>query len=239
MPPENALPLVLIPGFMLDETLWDEVVESLPATCEVHRANLLEGQTLAQIARHVVASAPPRFVLVGFSLGGYVARSIVQQCPDRVAALILIATSLREDSPERQKAKQAAVDASAHGQFRGLSLAAIRQSVHPQRAADNAVTGRIREMGARMGHAVFATQSLLTRADVGPHQIQCPTLVIAAAQDALRQVEEAEALCGQIPGARLEIIQGSGHMIPLEQPQVLAQLMMQWLAAMPQASPLL
>ncbi|MEO4017823.1 hypothetical protein [Pseudomonas rossensis] len=44
MTSENALPLVLIPGFMLDETLWDEVIENMPS----NRENLLQGQTILQ-----------------------------------------------------------------------------------------------------------------------------------------------------------------------------------------------
>lgn len=231
MTSENALPLVLIPGFMLDETLWDEVIEHMPSNREVHLANLLQGQTIPQIAQHIAASAPPRFVLAGFSLGGYVARSIAQQFPHRVAALVLIATSLRADSPEQRRIKQASVNASAQGQFRGLSFATIAKSVHPQRANDTALIGRIREMGARMGHAAFATQSLLAREDVSPRKIQCPTLIVAAAQDGLRHAEETQELYEQIPGARLEVIEGSGHIIPLEQPETLARLMSQWLAA--------
>lgn len=231
MSSESVLPWVLIPGFMLDESLWDEVIEHMPSTQDFHLANLLAGQTIAQIAEHIALSAPPRFILVGFSLGGYVARSLVQQFPDRVAALALIATSLRADSPEQRRIKQASIDASAQGQFRGLSFATIAKSVHPQRADDTALIGRIREMGARMGHATFATQSLLDRADVPSRQIHCPTLIIAAAQDGLRQAEEAQELCAQIPGARLEVIEGSGHMVPLEQPEKLALLMSQWLDA--------
>ena len=219
MSSEGALPLVLIPGFMLDESLWDEVIEHMPSTQDIHLANLLEGQTIPQIAQHIADSAPPRFVLAGFSLGGYVARSLVQQFPDRVAALVLIATSLRADSPEQRRIKQASIDASAQGQFRGLSFATIAKSVHPQRANDTTLIGRIRDMGARMGHAAFAAQSLLDRADVPSGQIQCPTLIIAAAQDGLRQAEEAQELCGQIPGAHLEVIEGSGHMIRWSSPK--------------------
>lgn len=63
---------------------------------------------------------------------------------------------------------------------------------------------------------------------LGP--IQCPTLIIAARQDGLRQAEEAHELCMQFPGAQLEVIEGSGHMVPLEQPETLGRLMSQWLA---------
>ena len=56
MSSESALPWVLIPGFMLDETLWDEVIEHLPSTQDIHLAHLLEGQTIAQIAQHIAQS---------------------------------------------------------------------------------------------------------------------------------------------------------------------------------------
>ena len=86
-------------------------------------------------------------------------------------------------------------------------------------------------MGARMGHAAFATQSLLNRGEVMASRVECPTLIIAAAQDALRGPEETRELALQLPGACLQVIEGSGHMIPLEQPEALARSIMHWLAA--------
>jgi pimeloyl-ACP methyl ester carboxylesterase len=226
---ENRLPLVLIPGFMLDESLWDELVEQLPSNREIHRANLLHGQTIEQIAQHIAFSAPPQFVLIGFSLGGYVARSLVDQFPDRVAALVLVATSLRPDTPMHKQHKQAAVNASTEGRFRGLSSVSIAKSLHPQRSNDRALIDRIRDMGIRMGHDVFARQSILVRDEIASCKIQCPTLVIAGAQDALRLPEEAQELSNLIPGACLEVVEESGHMIPLEQPEKLALIVSRWL----------
>ena len=81
MTDEHPLPLVLIPGFMLDESLWDAFIEHMPSGREIHRANLLHGQSIAEMAQAIVASAPAEFVLVGFSLGGYVARSLLAQFP--------------------------------------------------------------------------------------------------------------------------------------------------------------
>ncbi|WP_223502710.1 alpha/beta fold hydrolase [Pseudomonas sp. BF-R-24] len=84
---------------------------------------MLHGQTIAQIAQVIADGAPSRFVLGGLSLGGYVARSLVKQFPDRVVGLVLIAMSLRPDTPMQQQLKQAAVKTSAQGEFRGLSSA--------------------------------------------------------------------------------------------------------------------
>ena len=60
-------------------------------------------------------------------------------------------------------------------------------------------------------------------------RIACPTLVIAAKDDALRPLVELQGLADGIPGATLEIIAGVGHMIPLEAPEALAGVVGSWL----------
>ncbi|WP_230138173.1 alpha/beta fold hydrolase [Klebsiella oxytoca] len=95
------LPVVLIPGFMLDETLWDDFIAAFPDSRPFIPASLNEGTTIQDIAASIAQKLPERFVLVGFSLGGYVARAIYEAIPERTAAMILIATSLREDSAEQ------------------------------------------------------------------------------------------------------------------------------------------
>ena len=84
-------------------------------------------------------------------------------------------------------------------------------------------------MGRRTGYEAFARQSLLERADIPPSTIRCPTLIIAAAQDALRSAEETHELCEAIPAASVEVVQSSGHMIPMEQPERLGLLISGWL----------
>ncbi len=225
----NKLSIVLIPGFMLDESLWDELHEPLAATKSIYRANLLNGQTIAEIARNIALQAPERFVLIGFSLGGYIARSLAEQFPERVAALILIASSLRQDTPEQKRIKQQAVKATNPKTFRGLSTTSIAKSLHPSRAADKQLIARIQRMGAQLGYEEFAKQSLLDRGGLSPEKIHCPTLVIAADQDGLRLREEAVELSQAISGAQLKSINNSGHMIPLEQPEALLKIMGEWL----------
>jgi pimeloyl-ACP methyl ester carboxylesterase len=86
-------------------------------------------------------------------------------------------------------------------------------------------------MGARLGGEVFRRQSMLERpGDLDRlHEIRCPTLVVAAAQDQLRSLEEARELQAGIPGAALEVIEDTGHMIPIEAPQRLAGVIVPWL----------
>ncbi|MDJ0475195.1 alpha/beta hydrolase [Pantoea eucalypti] len=223
---QDMTPLVLIPGFMLDETLWDDFIDVYPPGQTFCRVSLGQEESIAGMAAGIVASLPERFVLAGFSLGGYVARAIAETAPEKVAGLILIATSLREDSYRQRERLDAAV---LSGEFRGISPAAIRHSLHPKFHDDTALLGRIREMGKRLGPEVFRAQSLLKRGGITVRQLTCPVLIIAAGEDRLRSLSEAAEL-SELFRCPAEIIEGSGHMIPLEKPRELAQMISNWIS---------
>lgn len=220
---------VLIPGFMLDETLWDDFSAHLPAGWAVSRATLAGGNTIRDIARHIADGSPGRFVLVGFSLGGYIARQLAADYPERVSALVIVASSLREDTEQQAKSKMQAVQALSPATFNGLSAGAIARSLHPRHSSDASLIARIRAMGNRLGYGALVVQSGLRRAGVPAGSISCPTLVVASPHDALRAIEEANELAAAIPHATLRWLDDSGHMIPLEQPQALAATVVGWL----------
>jgi pimeloyl-ACP methyl ester carboxylesterase len=236
-----TLPLVLVPGYMLDETLWDALRPALAAQAagrrgvraasgagrDLRHVPLGGGATIAEMARAALAAAPAgTFDLLGFSMGGYVAREMVRMAPERVRSLILVATSSRADTPLQISQRQAAARAKPVGPFRGLGRAAIIQSLHPENAGNEALIAQVRAMGERLGRETFVQQSMIVRdSDTALlAQIACPTLVVAAAQDQMRSPDEARELAAGIPGARLEFIDGAGHMIPLEQAGRLAEL---------------
>ncbi|NKC29938.1 alpha/beta fold hydrolase [Falsiroseomonas selenitidurans] len=225
--------VVLLPGFMLDAGLWDEMAPLLAPLGPIHHGDLFQDETMQAMAARVLADVPGRFVLVGFSMGGFVAREVARMAPARVRALVLVATSARGDSAAQQARRQAIAGRPAGQAFRGMSRGAIARGLHPDRAGDTALVDRLRAIGDRLGGAVFLRQSQLARPafDTRLGEIACPTLVVAAAQDALRSVAEAEELAAGIPGARLHVIEGSGHMLPIEAPQALADLILDWVAA--------
>ncbi len=229
MSDHGFLPWVCIPGFMLDETLWDEMKSCLPVSQSVCCASLSKGENIETMADNIAAFAPKRFVLIGFSLGGFVARALAARYPQRVAALVLIASSLREDTPEQHKAKLNTLEIQQHLHFRGLGNKAIMQTLRPDNQNNMDLIARIRGMSERLGFEVLKRQSLLNRATPTDQKISCPTLVIAAAQDQMRSLNEAQELQEFIPQASLKVINNCGHMIPLEQPEVLAQTISNWI----------
>ncbi|MCJ2137137.1 alpha/beta hydrolase [Methylobacterium sp. J-026] len=225
--------LLLLPGFMTDADLWSDVADRLAQVGPIAHGDLSRDATIRAMADRAIAAAPDRFALVGFSMGGCVAREIARRAPERVRALVLIATSARADTPAQAQRKAAAVDHVRRRGFAGLSRSAILQSVHPERAGDAALIARIRRMGDRLGGPVFLRQAGQARdsdqARLG--LIACPTRVVAAAQDALRGLDEALELQAGIPGAVLTVLDGSGHMLPLEAPAALADAIVPWLMA--------
>ncbi|MDM4294306.1 alpha/beta hydrolase [Klebsiella oxytoca] len=222
------IPVVLIPGFMLDETLWDDFIAAFPDSRPFIPASLNEGTTIQDIAASIAQKLPERFVLVGFSLGGYVARAIYEAIPERTAAMILIATSLREDSAEQNKTRVVAASTPSSREFSGLSTIAIKKSIHEDLADNITIIEKIRNMGKRLGANAFRVQSGLNRERITLKPVSCPAYVIAAKHDRLRSKDEAEELA-RLTGTCADYVDGCGHMIPLEKPDELAQLVFTWL----------
>jgi pimeloyl-ACP methyl ester carboxylesterase len=226
--------LLLIPGFMADATLWDalkdEMTDDLAPFGPLVATDLSRGEDIETMAAALLSDAPETFVAVGFSMGGYVARELARIAPERVTALIQIATSARGDTEELIRQRRSALKAAPRA-FKGLSRPAIISSLHPDLATDEVMITCVRDMGLRLGGEVFHRQSAMARAgDLDRlSEIRQPTLIIAADADRLRGPDEAEELHRGIAGSTLVYIADSGHMIPLEQPQALARVISGWL----------
>lgn len=236
-PPSNNHPLLLLPGMMLDHGLWQKMMPQLSSISPIIYADLSLDATIEAMAKRALSHSPSRFTLVGFSMGGFVARAIMRIAPERVERLILIASSVRPDSPDTLSNKEKiAAGLSLHpGRFRGLGQKVISASLSPQNENDETLHQIIKEMSVRVGEKGYLHQLMLKRPD-DKHRLaeyKCPTLVIAARKDRLRTVEESKEMANAIPGAKLVIIEESGHMIPLEQPGPLLKVISEWLEANP------
>ena len=80
-----------------------------------------------------------------------------------------------------------------------------------------------------LGRAIFSRPSLRER--LGELRCPCPTLVAMGRHDRPRPVSESQALADAIAGARLEIIDGAGHISSLEQPKRVLAMLASFLAS--------
>lgn len=223
--------LVLLPGFMLNQHLWDDMREPLAALGSLTFGDLGQDIGIQAMADAVLRQAPEQFVLFGFSMGGFVAQAVALKAPERVLGLALLNTSSRPQSEQESSATRAQLEIAQRIAFKGLTSRALASSLHPARSHERALLDRLQAMALANGKDVFLRQ-LQTLRDSNAEQLsqlRCPVLVVASDQDKLRSVEESEEMVRQIAGARFEIIADCGHMTPMEKPDVLLDIITGWL----------
>jgi pimeloyl-ACP methyl ester carboxylesterase len=223
----SARRLVLLPGFMCDADLWADMAPDLGKLGAVHYGNVYQDDTLEGMARRVLAEAPDNFVLVGFSMGGFVARVLTLMAPERVTGVAFIASSAREYTPaERERRIQGNLPGDRPTRANGVAA-----SLHPDRERDPVLLERLRGMQRRLGPDVRARQAALVRRDgyADLERIACPALVVACRQDRLRSFAETERMAQHLPLSHFEVIEDCGHMAPLEKPHALAGLLATWI----------
>ncbi len=215
---------------MCDHDLWTDMVQDLAAVGRIHHGNVYEDDTLDGMARRVLETAPARFVLIGFSMGGFVARVLALLAPERVSGVAFVASSARGYSDEETARRQAGFRPGDRPP-RVAGAVTTAMGLHPDREDDPVLLDRLRGMQRRLGPEVRKRQAALFRRDgyADLAGIACPALVVACRQDRLRSFAETARMAECLPRARLEVIEDCGHMAPLERPRELANLIAGWI----------
>lgn len=222
--------LVLLPGFMCDEDLWTDMVPGLQALGTLHFGDVYRDDSLDGMARRVLGEAPERFVLIGFSMGGFVARILTLIAPGRVSGVAFVASSARGYSDE-ERARRLAGFRPGDRPPREAGALSTALGLHPDRETDPVLLDRLRGMQRRLGPEVRKRQAALVRRDgyADLARIACPSLVVACRQDRLRSFAETERMARCLPNSTFAIIEDCGHMAPLERPRELTSLIANWL----------
>ena len=223
----EPLPTVLIPGLLCTPRLYAEQIPALWRFGPVTIANHTHDDSMAGIARRILAQAPPRFALIGLSMGGYVAFELQRQAPDRVAKLVLLDTTARPDAPEHTEQRKRQIEMAQNGRFDGIAQLLFPRFVAAARRDDRALQAVVRQMAEDTGPEAFVRQqtAIMSRADSRPGlgAIPCPTLVVVGADDTLTPPDRAAEMAAAIPGARQVVVPACGHLSPLEQPQAVTE----------------
>jgi pimeloyl-ACP methyl ester carboxylesterase len=226
-------PIVLIPGLLGSPRLYADQIPHLWRLGPVTIADHTRDDSMGAIARRILASAPPRFALMGLSMGGYLSFEIMRQAPERVAKLALLDTSARPDTPEQSEARRAQIALAKNGRLAEVLDALFPLLVHPKHRADDRVRQIVYQMSADVGVDAFARQQLanIGRPDSRPglSAIRCPTLVLVGDGDQLTPPDRAAEIANGIAGARLITVPEAGHASTVEQPEYVTRALMEFL----------
>src|ERR1700730_4852612 len=101
----DSTPILLVPGLNCSPRLYAAQIPALWRLGLVVVADHRRDDTIAGIARHILAAAPSRFRLAGLSMGGYIALEIMRQAAGRGGKLALLDTSARTETPEKTRGR--------------------------------------------------------------------------------------------------------------------------------------
>ena len=165
-------------------------------------------------------------VLVGHSMGGAIALSMALRYPDRVAALILLG------SGARLRVAPAILDSAASPTtFHNAIAVVINWAFSPQTPA--ALTALAEKRMAETRQSVFYADFLACDAfdeTTRLQEIHLPALVITGMDDRMTPLRYAQFLVDHIPGSELKLVPNAGHMVMLEQPRLVAELVHNFLS---------
>jgi len=225
--------IVFLPGLLCDASVFAAQVAALSPHADVFVADFSRDDSVAGMARTALSSASGRLSLVGYSMGGRVALEAVRTAPDRVERLCLMDTGFGPSREAELPGRQALVDLANREGMAALAASWLPPMLHPAREADRTLLDPLSAMVGRASPAQHERQirALIGRPDATPvlPTIGCPTLVMCGRQDRWATLAQHETMAAAIPGARLEVIEDSGHFAPVERPAAVSAALLRWI----------
>ena len=189
----EPLPIVLIPGLNCSARLYAEQIPMLWQFGSVTVADHRRDDSIAAIARRILAAAPSRFAVAGLSMGGYIAFEILRQAPGRVAKLALLDTGPGAEVTERTAQRKPLIELARQGRTDAITEDQFPWLVHRKRHGDAALKAAVRAMNQETGPDAYIRQqhAIMARPDSRPglSAIACPTLVLVGDDDRLTPPE--------------------------------------------------
>jgi pimeloyl-ACP methyl ester carboxylesterase len=226
----NGVPLMLVHGYPLDHTIWNNVAGLLKndfdvilpdlrgfgesTTVETQYTMFDMADDLAGLLDHLHLE---KILIVGHSMGGYVSLAFAKKYPQWVSGLGLVASQAVADSPEgKDRRYQTAADVTQKG------VGIVAEGMTPKLSANASVQGFVRSLMERQTQSavIGSLKAMAEREDLFSRlsSVSFPVVLIHGDADALIPVERAREIKAALPSARLVELQGIGHMPMMESP---------------------
>ncbi|WP_081236812.1 bifunctional 3-oxoadipate enol-lactonase/4-carboxymuconolactone decarboxylase PcaDC [Streptomyces viridosporus] len=236
--PEEAPVLILGPSLGTTWHMWDRQIPELTRQWRVFRFDLpghggapaYPASSVADLAARLLATLDglgvQRFGYAGCALGGAVGIELALRHPERLASLALIAASPRFGTAD--EFRQRGVVVRTNGLDPIARSAPDRWFTGGFAAAQPAITEWAVQMVRTTDPGCYiAACEALASFDVRPElgSIGVPTLVLVGSEDQVTGPAEARTLVAGVPDARLAVVPGASHLVPVEQPAAVTDLL--------------
>lgn len=224
-------PLVLVHGFPLDHTMWDETAALLENDFDLILPDLrgfgesttvedpyLMSDMADDLAKLLGHLGIDKAAIAGHSMGGYVALAFAQKYPQHISGLALVASQTAADAPDRKEGRyKTAQDVAEKG------VGVVVEAMTSKLSSDAEVQAFVRRVMTSQTSAsvIGALKAMAEREDMSTvlASFTLPLLVIHGDEDALIPIERGREVKALVNSAHLVELHGAGHMPMLEFPK--------------------
>ncbi|AOE84012.1 alpha/beta fold hydrolase [Pseudomonas sp. TCU-HL1] len=240
-------PVVLIHGVGLNKEMWGGQIVGLAPQFQVIAYDMLGhgasprpeagtglqgyAEQLRELLEHLKLE---RATVIGFSMGGLVARAFALHYPQHIEGLVILNSVFNRSAEQRAGVIERTRQAAEHGPDANAEAALSRWFSREYQAANPAQIAAIRQtlasndpQGYLTTYELFATQDMYRVDDLG--SITVPTLVATGELDPGSTPEMARQLAERIPGAQVAVLEEQRHMMPVESPRLVNQVLLDFL----------
>ena len=224
--------ILLISGALATPKFWHHQEFHFKNKVRFHHASDSSGKTITEMADNISKGLPNKLAVIGFSMGGYVAIELMRQIPNKIEKLVLINSGARAVCEKGQIERERSLDLINKGKFDFLINLIFKTSIY-----DKNKYLELLPLLKTMAHSVGAERYMqqLTAILNKPCEtellktIQCPTLLITSKEDNVMPPERSEHMAANIRNSNLVYVENCGHLAPLEQPDIINQILSDWL----------
>jgi pimeloyl-ACP methyl ester carboxylesterase len=224
--------ILLIPGLLCDETVWQPLLETLGGNAVV--ADLSTQDSLTQMAEVCLRDNPGQLQVAGHSMGARVAMEMARIAPERIERLALLDTGIHPLKPGEVETRARVVALAYDQGMAALAATWLPPMIHAPNRENQALMQTLTDMVLRKSPELHERQitALLNRPDASTYiaGIACPTLLVVGKHDAWSPVAQHEDMRALLPDARLEVVADAGHFTPVEQPETVVRLLAAYLS---------
>lgn len=226
-------PLLLLHAGVCDARSWGPLVDRLSGTFRTIAPDLpgfgrsplpdAPYDDVADVLALLDVLGVARTAVVGNSAGGWVAMELAARAPDRVSAVVLLATAAPGHEPSPRLAAFAAAEADAleHGDVERAVNLSVETWVRDQAVAPLVAEMTRTALEHQLRHHADEDGE---EPELRPERIEAPTLIVDGGLDLPDYAAIADRLAATIPNARRATVADAGHLVALERPDAVAEL---------------